>query len=326
MLRYMVLGTMRMMKVKKIMTRLETYCTLLEDIYGKRIVEAFTTKNENSLTLTMNNEANNQKAKKEYDRKDGEGCKICQTDFEKIKENKFNFFKRNLEFPGWIGDLDFSGTTPAKEIMIIGEAPTTLKAQVDQINIVFGLGLYPIESNGKLNFDQLKKTYFGEETRLKKIINNQNDKNQLWEYLNRLFSEKLDVLKPKIYITDLCKCDAEKNECIWEACRDKYLIKEIELINPNLIIFQGGDSYASVKRYLKSKLIKYTFIKKYRKIYPKLGFGKFPFNGKDIYFFKINHQAYWLGRYASISDRTDYINQYKKFIKEKILVEVLNII
>lgn len=326
MLRFMILKTKRMMEVKKSMNRIDKYYNLLEDIYGARIVKAFTTKNENNHTLTMNNVATNQEEKKNYDRKVEEGCKICEADFKKIKEKKFNFFKRNLEFPGWIRNLDFSGTTPAKEIMIIGEAPTTLKSQVDQINIAFGLGLYPIDSKGKLSFDQLKKTYLGEETRLNRIINNQSDKNQLWEYLNGLFSEKLDVLKPKIYITDLCKCDAEKNERIWEACRDKYLIKEIELINPNLIIFQGGDSYTSVKKYLKSNLIKYTFIKKYRIIYPILGFGKFPFNGKDIYFFKINHQAYWLGQYASISDRTDYINQYKKFIKEKILVEVLNII
>lgn len=144
------------------MSRLEEFYCLLKHIYGKSIVEAFTVKNKNESKLTMNNELANLKAKKQYQRKESEGCITCKA----IYRNP-NFPKRILEFPGWIGYLDFSGNTPAKEIMIIGEAPTTLE---DQINISFGLGLYSIEDDGKLNFDQLKKIYFEVETQLKAIL------------------------------------------------------------------------------------------------------------------------------------------------------------
>jgi len=328
------------------MNRLEKYCSLLEHIYGKSIVELFTMKNENDFTLTMNNEYDNQISRKNYQRKENEGCTACKSIF----RNK-NFSKRLLEFPGWIEDLDFTGNTPAKEIMIIGEAPTTLK---DQINIAFGLGLFPIENDGKLNIDQVKEIYSEEETQLKIFLDQHVKKNKLWEYLNLLFLKKLNIIKPKIYITDLCKCNddikkeftkdnmirykLDKNEKMWTKCLTECLIKEIELINPSLIIFQGGSSYKFVMRYLKSQsLIKSerSILEETESYYHKLGepdyyeelyskpcFGKFPFNGKEIYFFKIYHQAAF-NRYLNISDRTDYINQNHQFIEKKILKEVL---
>lgn len=319
------------------MDRLDTYCKLLEDIYGKSIVKSFTTRNENNFTLKMNNVADNQKAKKNYDRKEGEGCKICKDKFR--NENNINFFKRNLEFPGWIRFLNFSGTTPAKEIMIIGVEPPKLKVQ---INISFGLGYYPIDDSGNLNFDQLRETYSGEENLFNKIKKNQEQKNKLWDYLNLLFLKKLNIIKPKIYITDLCKCyDHTKKKEMWKECLTEYLIKEIELINPTLIIFQGGKSYKFVTRYLRSKgLIKSKpiILEETESYYPKLGepdfyeepyskpyFDKFSFNGKDIYFFKIYHQAAFNLGYLNISDRNNYIKQNHEFIKKKILKEVLNI-
>ncbi len=323
------------------MNRLEKYCALLGNIYGESIVKSFTTKNDNNYTLTMNNEENNQKAKKDYDREDGEGCKICQTDF----RNKENFFKRNLEFPGWIEDLKFSGTTPAKEILIIGEAPPPLE---EQINIAFGLGYYPIESDGKLNFVQLRKTYSGEEELLNKIINNQTNKNKLWEYLNLLFLKKLDDIKPKIYITDLCKCNDDiksktkkerKNICIWKKCRNNYLIKEIELINPKLIIFQGWNSYKCYMSYLEENKIitlRKEILENIEEYYPQASYsktslylnpfyGKFPFNRKQIHFFIIFHQSNFFGKYKEKYDITAYTSRHSKFIKKKILGEVLQI-
>ena len=233
------------------MSRLEEFYCLLKHIYGKSIVEAFTVKNKNESKLTMNNELANLKAKKNYDREEGEGCTTCKPP---IYRNS-NFSKRILEFPGWIEYLDFTGNTLAKEIMIIGEAPTTLK---DQINISFGLGLYPIEDDGTLNFDQLKKIYSEEKTQLNDILEILKG-NQLWEYLNLLFLYKLNVIKPKIYITDLCKCNDDiktnkkkhqKNKNMWANCLTKCLIEEIKLINPKLIIFQGWESYKSVMKYL----------------------------------------------------------------------------
>ena len=322
------------------MTRLDKYCTLLKHIYGKRIVDLFTVKDGNTLMLTMRDELNNQLAKKDYQRKKNEGCVICKSIFKNP-----SFSNRILEFPGWIGSLNFIGTTPAKEIMIIGEAPTTLK---DQINIAFGLGLFPIESDGMLNAAQIKKIYSKEKTLLKSILKNQVQRNRLWEYLNLLFLKKLDVIKPKIYITDLCKCNDDvvkdgkkvKNQGMWAECLSKRLIEEIKLINPKLIIFQGGSSYDFVLGYLKSQGIiksKQSILEKTESYYPKFGepdfyeeaygkprFGKFHFNGKDIYFFKIYHQAAF-NRYLKISDRNNYIKQNHQFIKKRILKEVLNI-
>ena len=323
------------------MNRLEKYYGLLKDIYGKSIVEAFTVKNKNDSKLTMNNELDNLKAKKDYQRKENEGCITCKA----IYRNP-HFSKRNLEFPGWIGYLDFSGNTPAKEIMIIGESPPKLK---DQINIAFGLGLYTIEDDGKLNFDQLKKIYSEEEAQLKGIIKNQREKNKLWEYLNLLFLNKLDIIKPKIYITDLCKCNDDKpennkvnkNKDMWEKCLSKCLIEEIKLINPKLIIFQGWSPHTELMKYLKENEIiesKEAIEENVKGYYPKNEepgysktrlyynpfFSKFPFNGNQIHTFIIFHQSNFT-RYKNKYDRTYYINRNLQFIKEKILAEVLNI-
>jgi len=297
------------------MNRLEKYILLLENIFGKKAIESFTLNDRHTLKLAMRDELNNQRAKKTYQRKN-EGCDFCQS----IYRNP-NFPNRILEFPGWIGDLTFSGTAPAKEIMIIGEAPTTLE---DQINIAFGLGLYPIGRDGKLNADQVRKLYSGEKSRLKGIMRNQVKRNRLWEYINQLFCGKLSAIKPKIYITDLCKCNddvvvnkkTKKNQQMWRNCLSKYLIEEIILINPSLIIFQGGSSSKYVTKFLeKQGSIKFVI--------PKI-FGEFTLNGEQIYFFKIHHQAYFY-RWLNETERASYINQNRQFIENKILKEILNI-
>ena len=54
-------------------------------------------------------------------------------------------------------------------------------------------------------------------------------------------------------------------------------------------------------------------------------FGKFPFNGHNIYFFIIVHQVNFSGRYRKKYNRTNYINRNLPFIKKKILKEVLKI-
>lgn len=280
------------------MSRLEEYCALLGNIYGERIVKLFTSKNENAFTLTMNNEENNQKAKKDYDREKGEGCKTCKDKFR--NENNKNFFKRNLEFPGWIEYLNFSGTIPAKEIMIIGVEPPPLK---DQINISFGLGLYPIQNDGKLNIQGLGK-------------------NELWEYINQLFLGKLDVIKQKIYITDLCKCNdhTEKKE-MWSKCLTKCLIEEIKLINPKLIIFQGWDSYKYLMNFLFHKGLREEpdFSKN---LSDDPHYDMLCFNQKEIHFFTIIHQASF--RYMKKEEKSEYITRMQKFIETQIYRGILN--
>ena len=298
------------------MDRLKEYYSLLVNIYGDRIVKKFTTKNKKSLT--MNSVAINQEAKKNYERNDGEGCEICKDKFR--NERKINFFKRNLEFPGWIGDLNFSEDAPAKEIMIIGEAPPPLKKQ---INIAFGLGLYPIKSNGVLDFKQLRKTYSEDEPHFEKIRSDQNQGNGMWKYINLLFLEKLDGVKPNIYITDMCKCNDDikskkerKNEEIWKICRNKYLLEEIRLINPSLIIFQGWSPYKKIKEHFEEKYSR-------EGITSNPHYGKFTFNGKQIPHFVIVHQSKVFGKNKlKIDIINKYINMISQFVKTKILKEV----
>ena len=165
------------------------------------------------------------------------------------------------------------------------------------------------------------------------------------------FSKKLDDIKPKIYITDLCKCNddikskikkEQKNTKIWKICCKNYLIKEIELINPKLIIFQGWNSYLYLKDYLKDKDIivpknaisNSDNIKKYypkHKEYSKTSlcynpfYGKFPLNGNQIHFFIILHQTNFIGGNRNKCNRTDYIDRHKEFVKKEILTKVLNI-
>lgn len=54
-------------------------------------------------------------------------------------------------------------------------------------------------------------------------------------------------------------------------------------------------------------------------------YGKFPFKENQIRFFVIFHQANFTGRYKNKYNRSYYINRHLKFIKEKILTEVLQI-
>ncbi|GAG79962.1 unnamed protein product, partial [marine sediment metagenome] len=178
--------------------------------------------------------------------------------------------------------------------------------------------------------------------------------NKLWLYLNYLFLNKLGQLKPKIYITDLCKCNddikkinekgkkkPDKNKILWKKCLTECLNEEIRLINPSLIIFQGWNSYIYVRDYLiEKKLIKSEkdILEDTVHFYPQSGdkdfykkrfynptYGKFSCNNdKIIYFFRIYHQRF-LYKNLNEYDRNKYITQNHKFIEKKILNEILDI-
>lgn len=210
--------------------------------------------------------------------------------------------------------------------MIIGEAPTTLKAQKDQINIAFGLGLYLIESNGKLDFEQLRKTYSDDNSRFEKIRSNQEQTNGMWKYINSLFSKKLDIIKDEIYITDLCKCNDDikskikkerKNEKIWMLCRNNYLLEEIKVINPSLIIFQSWNPYINMKEYFSEKYSR-------KAITRDPHYGMFTFNGTQIPHFVIVHQSKIFGNKNNRLkiDIDEYITMISQFIKNTILKEI----
>jgi len=174
-----------------------------------------------------------------------------------------------------------------------------------------------------LNFDSLKETYSGDEIQVKAIISQQRNKNKLWKYLNLLFLNKLSVIKPKVYITDLCKCNDEtKDKEMWTRCLSICLIKEIELINPNLIIFQGWNSYKYLMNYLYDEGLrgKLDFSKN---LYDDPYYGMLSFNQKEIHSFTIVHQASFF-RYKKKEEKgSEYITRMQKFIETQIFQDIL---
>jgi len=89
---------------------------------------------------------------------------------------------------------------------------------------------------------------------------------KLWQYLRTCLTENFDDLKSEFYISDISKCNDDtkekpyKNKRLWIPCQSKYLLKEIELINPKLIIFLGGSPFESLKKAKKEIEIDSTIV------------------------------------------------------------------
>lgn len=153
--------------------------------------------------------------------------------------------------------------------MIIGEAAGSGIAT--HINCTYGLSNTKIGDDGRIKtekiFEKLKEhsPKLGESLDLLKVgktklkglnLDNQIEKfrnnlhNNLWERLNRILPISLEALKSKVYVTDLVKCNARGNS-IWkrfkEKCFESFLIHEISIINPKLIIFLGISGYDYLK-------------------------------------------------------------------------------
>ena len=126
----------------------------------------------------------------------------------------------------------------------------------------------------------------------------------LFPYLKDLLMKEYDKLLKELYIIDVCKClyDYEgenkgRQSEVWNYCFKKCGIKEIEIINPELIIFQG-DAFESFERITKkSKKIKIThkddIITKYfdTNLIKNRKFGYISINGHQIKFIKIYHSS-----------------------------------
>lgn len=131
--------------------------------------------------------------------------------------------QKKMDFPAWLGDLN-TIKTHKKEIMLIGISPNNLE--------------YPVHIAYGLAYD-----YFSE-----------NDLNKLnpgarkfWERLQDLFNQKKDYLHNNIYITDMAFCDCKsKDKEILEFCSKERIMREIEFINPKLLIIHGF----LIKRYI----------------------------------------------------------------------------
>lgn len=328
--------------------RLKNYLGLLNDMYGKNITSNMTEYKNNKLFLKNAIELN--KAMFAYDRIiKMEGCKGNFEDeknsscLNKYEKKGIDFFNRPMEFPGWLGNLDFNNDNPAKKLMIIGEAAGP--ANKTHVNISFGLGNLYINDKGNLNnpktnklFDQLEH-----EPIIQKSLNKWNLSslknyksslfNDLWKYLSEIFSDFFQIVKKNTYITDLVMCNNRSNEgikgnAIWRSCIKNCvnnLLREIEYIRPRVILFQGNNSYHRLKRFIKKNIKEESVTEFYSdkneyffSKFPK--FGKITFNDLEIVFLKIYHQKY-VNSYMPNrnAERQKYKELTASLIKEKII-------
>ncbi len=258
--------------------RLDEYIKLLNEFYDEKFLfngikgnyEGILDLNNSIIGLNEPHKINEAIIK--YRRALGEGCKNCEKIFESKKHSKINFYDRPMEFPSFYKSLDFNNNKDhIKDIMIIGEAAGPTIAT--HINCTYGLSNTKIDDDGRIKtkeiFNKLKEysPKLGESLDLLKVGKNQtklkglnlddqikkfrnNLHNNLWERLKKILPISLEALKSKVYVTDLVKCNARGNS-IWnhlkEKCFENFLIHEIRIINPKLIIFLGNSGYYYLK-------------------------------------------------------------------------------
>jgi len=269
---------------------------MLIDIYGEKVVnELLDSSNSKEIRLKCPKLIN--KFIESYSRSDKDGCQDCR---EQFCGYSLDWSKRKMDFPSWLDSLDFT-TKHAKPMMIIGE-DVSPKVHKD-INIAYGLGRYEIKTNGEVD-------------------NKHEERNKLWICINELLDNKLSVVTNNVYVTDICKCNAHKKLKIWKNCSKKFLIKEICLINPKIIIFQGNTAY----NYTRSVLEKISDLKvtdedissyfknsSYPK-YPK--YGVISLHGEKIHFLKIYHTSIANQKYNKNKSLQE---GYKEVIRKKML-------
>lgn len=257
---------------------------MLNSIYSKKVVNSLV-ELPNDTTIKLKDPKKINEFIETYVRSEDEGCQECK---ELFLEKSFS--ERKMDFPSWLGLLDFK-IKHVKQIMIIGEDVSPKVPKV--INITYGLGRYEIMSNGKVREER---------------------RNDLWFCLNKLFDNSLDLVTKNVYMTDICKCNTRKKKNIWNRCSKKFLLKEIKLINPKIVIFQGNTSYEHAKSILKNRMKEEDISSYFRdNTFPK--FGKISLlNNEEIHFLKIYHTSRANRRY-----RDKKRDEYKKLIKDKIL-------
>ncbi len=270
--------------------RMDEYINLLKEFYDDKFLFKGANGNykgileRNDPILKLNKPWRINETIIKYRRAPGEGCKICEESFK--KHAKIDFHNRPMEFPGFHESLDFNEeNVNVKDIMIIGEAAGPTIAT--HVNFTYGLSNTDIIEEkqtkkegksikkwkidtGKI-FNLLKTHSLGisksldllnvrikrKTTNLKGLpLDDQIEKfrkslhNNLWERLAKILPNSLEVLKSKVYITDLVKCNARGNN-IWKhlkkKCFESFLIHEISIINPKLIIFLGNSGYYHLK-------------------------------------------------------------------------------
>jgi uracil-DNA glycosylase len=130
-----------------------------------------------------------------------------------------------------------------------------------------------------------------------------------------LFDGKLELVKNNTYVTDISKCHAYKQKEIWTRCSKEFFDKEIKLINPSLIIFQGNSSYDCAKAVFDSNIKEEDLPPQFKnKNFPKIG-KIFLSERKAISFLKIYHTSNANQAFRHTFESEDY----KKLVKDRIL-------
>ena len=171
-----------------------------------------------------------------------------------------------FDFSGWCGELNF-GQERLKKYIVVGLEPHI--ADFD-FQITYGL-------SENTPIDDVKR--FSIDTKQKDFIRCKNDSSVIWTNLFKILSDEKSFLSVtekgdegslqeflnQFYITDLCyfapqgKANKIGEIQDWSKIRsvvaNEFLSKEIELINPELIITQGGVAFDKVSEITKIKNI-----------------------------------------------------------------------
>jgi hypothetical protein len=165
-----------------------------------------------------------------------------------------------FDFSGWLGKLDTT-KEHLKKYMIIG-----LEPHVEWCDYQITYGLSDLAPNGTQRFGFDEKNKFEIEclgdsnliwTNLFKILGNEKQLEDA--FVNRKEQTILDFLN-QFYIVDLChfapqdKAKAVRDIKKWPKIRQKvashFLLKEIELIKPEMIVTQGNAVFLEMKKIL----------------------------------------------------------------------------
>jgi uracil-DNA glycosylase family 4 len=272
-------------------SRLEAFLNLLTSIYGSKVVASLTDcVNDNYLKLKKPEKIKEFLAK--YNRTADEGCQNCQ---ELVP--KRSFLERRMDFPSWKGLLNFE-KKHVKQLMIIGEDVSPIAPYV--LNVAYGLGRYDISEDGVVKAKEEKR-------------------NKLWVHLEAIFDGNLDLVLKNVYVTDISKCNVKTKQKkhkknLWDKCSKNFLLREMELINPKVVIFQGRTAYEYTKS-IHSLKMKEEDITSYfgNNFFPK--FGKIALSKNEMKFMRIYHTSNANQCYNHLNKKEGF----KKLVKDRVM-------
>jgi hypothetical protein len=220
----------------------DDFIQLLNNIYGAQVIQQVLDISELNVVRYCKIEKLILALNKIPEIQSRDGCEECLDLYNQIQPGNMNYFsQRKMDLPAWLGNLDFAPKKSIrKEIMILGESVTNtfnespifwkppLKLNASRvINLSFELGTV-VHS-----LEDLEKS---------KEVGSRH----FWRKLNWIFEEIFQKSSKKwldmLYITDIGHCNCDRKNKLYMKCGRKYLIQELELISPRIILVQGKDS------------------------------------------------------------------------------------